>query len=329
MIDLMTRRTMLGGAAALAASPAGSPAALAAGGDEIVAIWPGDAPGRPARPPARTVDERSGNPSRPDRLVSGIDRPTLTVRRPASPNGAGVLILPGGGYTILAYDNEGEEQARWLNAIGVTAFILQYRLPGEGWANRSVVPLQDAQRAIRVIRRDAARHAVDPARLAVMGFSAGGHLAGSLATRHAERTYAPVDAADSLSARPALAGLIYPVVTMAGDFAHGGSRDALLGSGLGATMAERRAASVEMRVDADTPPLFLLHAADDAVVPIANSLALYAAALAMKRPAELHAFDSGGHGFGVRLPATNPTSAWPMLFTAFARSRGVLPPLAS
>lgn len=175
---------------------------------------------------------------------------------------------------------------------------------------------------MRVIRARAGSFAVDPKRVAVLGFSAGGHLAGSLAVRHAEASYAAVDAADRFSARPDLAGLIYPVVSLSESFTHQGSRDNLLGSP--STEPQRRAASVEQRVTADTPPLFLAHASDDDVVPIANSLALYQAALANGRPAELHAFDKGGHGFGVRLPGSTPASAWPDLFAAYAARLGLL-----
>lgn len=316
----VTRRTMLTGMAAtatLAALPA-----QAAGDDDVLPLWPGSPPGAPTPLPRPSYEQRSKDPAFNDRWMRGVDHPSLTVRRAAQPNGTAVMLVPGGGYGFLAIDNEGEEQARWLNAIGITAFILRYRIPTEGWANRSIVPLADAQRGLRLIRASAARYGVDPAKVLAIGFSAGGHLAGSLATRHAERVYAPVDAADQLSARPDLAGLIYPVVSMAAPFTHLGSRDNLFGTG--ADPKALAAASVENRVTANTPPIFLTHASDDGLVPIANSLALYQAMLAAKRPAELHAFDQGGHGFGVRLAKTVPASAWPTLFAAYARRCGVL-----
>jgi acetyl esterase/lipase len=309
--------TGMAATATLAALPA-----QAAGDDDVLPLWPGSPPGAPTPLPRPSYEQRSKDPAFNDRWMRGVDHPSLTVRRAAQPNGTAVMLVPGGGYGFLAIDNEGEEQARWLNAIGITAFILRYRIPTEGWANRSTVPLADAQRGLRLIRASAARYGVDPAKVLAIGFSAGGHLAGSLATRHAERVYAPVDAADQLSARPDLAGLIYPVVSMAAPFTHLGSRDNLFGTG--ADPKALAAASVENRVTADTPPIFLTHASDDGLVPIANSLALYQAMLAAKRPAELHAFDQGGHGFGVRLAKTVPASAWPTLFAAYARRCGVL-----
>ncbi len=316
-----SRRQVLGGVAALPF--AGAALAEPVNWGETITLWPGAAPGAPTKLPVGKVEQRSKDPAFNDRWLTGIAQPTLMIRRPTTANGAAVLIVPGGGYGFLAIDNEGEEQARWLTALGVTCYILSYRLPGEGWADRARVPLQDAQRAMRVIRARAAVDRIDPARVATLGFSAGGHLAGSLATRHAEQVYAPVDAADRLSARPALAGLIYPVISLDAAFTHAGSRDNLLGTG--AAPAQRSATSVEQRVTADTPPIFLAHAADDGLVPIANSLALYQAMLDKQRDAELHAFDRGGHGFGVRLPKSIPASAWPMLFTAYARRLEVFP----
>ena len=320
-MDELTRRGLIGAAAATAL--AGRALSQTGAGDEVVPLWPKAIPGASGRPVARKVEDHARTPGSTDRWTTGIDAPALVVKRPASPNGAAVLLVPGGGYGFLSYDNEGIEQARWLNALGVTCFILLYRLPGEGWGDRHLVPLQDAQRAMRVIRAGATRFGVDAARIAVLGFSAGGHLAGSLATRHGEAAYAPVDAADRLSARPDLAGLIYPVISMDAAITHQGSRDKLLGPAPDAAMLA--AASVERRVDAATPPVFLAHASDDRTVPVANSLAMYTAMLAANRPAELHVFDEGGHGFGVRLAKAVPASAWPTLFAAYAARKGVFP----
>jgi acetyl esterase/lipase len=292
-------------------------------GNDVLPLWPGKAPGAPQQLPNQNIMERSSDPLFHDRWIFGVARPTITVRRPANANGAAVLLCPGGGYGFLAWDNEGEEQARWLNALGITCFILSYRLPAEGWANRSVVPLQDAQRAMRLIRARAQMFGIDPARVAVLGFSAGGHLAGSLATRFGEQVYTPVDDADAQSARPDLVGLIYPVITMSEAFTHEGSRDNLLGPD--SSEEQRRHASVDLRVTGDTPPIFLAHNSDDGLVPIQNSLVLYQALLQAQRPSELHAFGKGGHGFGVRLPKNVPISAWPQLFHKFGADQGVFP----
>jgi acetyl esterase/lipase len=318
----LTRRMVLGATAALASAPARAWAQIGPG-DEVIELWPGDPPGRTRVPILHKIDDQSHDPAKPDRWVTGVARPVLVVRRAARPNGAAALVVPGGGYGFLSYDNEGTSQAAWLNARGVTAFILLYRLPGEGWARREDVPLQDAQRAMRRIRADAARFAIRSDRVAVLGFSAGGHLAGWLATRHAASVYAPVDAADRLSARPDMAALIYPVISLDAPFTHGGSRDNLLGPG--AAPAGRRARSIELCVDAQTSPVFLVHAADDDLVPVANGIAMFEAMRAAQRPAALHVFEEGGHGFGVRLPETMPASAWPGLFAAFAAKHGVLP----
>ena len=316
----MDRRAALIAAAGFAALP-GLARAQTGATDETIDLWPGAPPGHSGGKILRKVADQSKDPAKRDRWVTGIERPVLIVRRPARPNGTGMLVLPGGGYAFLSYDNEGLSQADWLNARGVTVFILLYRLPGEGWSRREDVPLQDAQRAMRLIRASAAGLGVAKDRIGVLGFSAGGHLAGSLATRHAETVYAPVDAADSQDARPDVAGLIYPVVSLDAPFTHGGSRDTLLGEGAG--VEARRERSVERRVDGATPPVFLMHATDDELVPPANSIALYQAMEAAKRPVALHIFEDGGHGFGVRLPTAMQAAAWPDLFVTFAARHGL------
>jgi acetyl esterase/lipase len=316
-----TRRALLAGGAAALTMVSARVVAQPMAGDETVPLWPGAIPGdRHARIVRRTADQ-SQDPAHPDCWLTGIASPVMVVKRPLRPNGSAVLIVPGGGYGFLSYDNEGTSQAAWLNARGVTAFILLHRLPGEGWDARELVPLQDAQRAMRLIRGGAAHYAIDPKRIAVLGFSAGGHLAGSLATRYAEQSYYPVDRVDSLSARPDLAGLLYPVVSMEAPFTHEGSRDNLLGKG--ASVQLRLAASVERRVTRNTPPTFIAHAGDDGLVPVANSVALYTALNTAKVSAELHIFDGGGHGFGARLPKTMTASGWPELFYAYGVKKAV------
>lgn len=322
-----SRRALLGGVAALGAASMLRPGKAEAGptaltyGGETIALWPGTAPGAPKVLPKEKIEQRSKDAAFDDRWITGVASPSLEVRRPAYRDGSAAIIIPGGGYGFLAWDNEGEEQANWLTRRGVTCFILKYRLPGEGWANRSLVPLQDAQRAVRLVRQQASDFGIDEKRIAVLGFSAGGHLAGSVTTRFDEKVYAPVDAADALSARPDLAGLIYPVISLVQNFTHAGSRDNLLGEG--SSEASRRAGSVENCVTADTPPCFLVASGDDGLVPIENSLAMYRAMLAKQRPSEFHGFDRGGHGFGVRYKDDIPVHVWPELFHAYGVRHGV------
>ncbi|MBW3617205.1 MAG: alpha/beta hydrolase [Proteobacteria bacterium] len=326
MADL-TRRAALSACAA-AALPLESRAQTVNYADdpgEVLRLWPGQAPGAPARLPTEVVTERSATPATlRDRYVEHVAVPTLTVLRPARPNGAAMLIIPGGGYQRVVIDKEGFETARWLNARGVTAFVLRYRLPGDGWTPRGEAPLQDAQRAVRLLRQGAASLRIDPGRVAVLGFSAGGHLAASLATRHAAPTYASVDAADALTARPDLAVLGYPVILMEGPAVHAGSRTQLLGS---SPSAERiGAATPSLTVGPQTPPTLILHAADDASVPVENALAMFTALRAAGRQAELHVFEEGGHGFGLRAIAGKPVAAWPDLMLTWLNRHGYSDP---
>jgi len=208
-----------------------------------------------------------------------------------------------GAYRLVSVVNEGVEVAARLNRAGVTVFVLTYRLPGEGWERRADVPLQDAQRAVRLIRARAAQFQIDPEKLSVLGFSAGGHLAATLATQSDESTYVGVDAADQLSARPFAAALIYPVVTMS------------------PTDADIRRRSAELHVDAGTRPVFAVHARDDPAVPVENTLNLVAAMRAAKRPIEAHLLQEGGHAFGVGYPPT-PSALWPELLLAWLNRLG-------
>jgi acetyl esterase/lipase len=290
---------------------------------ETVDLWPDRVPGMPAAPLVETVRERSTDPAYNDRIVLGISRPRLVVFRPARPNGAAVLIMPGGGYSWVVVDKEGYEMARLLAARGITAFVLFYRLPGEGWAQGPDVALADAQRAMRVIRHRARGYGIDPAKVCAMGFSAGGHVCADLLTRFATRTYGTGDAADALSARPDAAAPIYPVISMTVPEAHAGSRRNLIGEH--ASPALERAHSPHLNVPADAPPCFLLHAEDDASVPVANTLLLHGALRARAIPTEMHLFPDGGHGFGLRLARGKSVEHWPGLFLAWGRYRGLWP----
>jgi acetyl esterase/lipase len=285
---------------------------------ETIDLWPNGAPGRPPRGLSETVDERSTDPLVTDRAVYGITRPRMAVFRPDRPNGGAVLLTPGGGYRWVVVDKEGYEMARWLAARGFTAFVLFYRLPGEGWASGPDTPLADAQRAIRLIRQRARTYAIEPERVAAMGFSAGGHVCADLAARFAARVYEPVDAADRLSAKPCCAAPIYPVISMDPAIAHPGSRSLLLGAA--PSSALEIAHSPDRNVPADAPPHFLLHAEDDDVVPVENTLRLRAALKARGIPVETHLFEHGGHGFGLRKTAGKPVETWPDLWRAWART---------
>lgn len=284
-------------------------------------LWPSGAPGMPVAPPVEQVTERSDDPLVTDRAVLGIAVPRLVVFRPDRPNGAAVLLLPGGGYRHVVVDKEGYEMARWLTARGFTAFVLFYRLPYDGWAAGANVCLADAQRAMRLIRHRRRDFAIDPERVAAMGFSAGGHLCADLGTRFATPTYDPVDAADTLAAKPICAAPIYPVVSMSLPLAHAGSRERLLGANPGS--AKEAAHSPDRNVPGDAPPFFILHAEDDDVVPAENSVLLHAALKAQGIGVEMHLFEHGGHGFGLRKAVGKPVEAWPDLWRAWARGRGL------
>jgi acetyl esterase/lipase len=322
MVTPLDRRALLGLTATVAATPALAQPAPPPDPTEVIPLWPGRPPGARVALPREQVTDRVKTSGFQDRFVTGVSRPLITVFRPARPNGAALLVAPGGGYIRVVIDKEGFEVGHRLAAAGITAFVLRYRLPGEGWDRPADVPLQDAQRAMRLIRAGAPRWRLDPKRVAAMGFSAGGHVAASLATGHASPVYAPVDAADHQDARPDLSALIYPVIDMARPHAHAGSREALLGKA--PTRAAEAAFSPQRHVSFTTPPTFLVHAGDDPSVPVENSLDYLAALRGQAIPAEGHVFEEGGHGFGIRLAQGKPCAAWPELFLAWAGRRGFL-----
>lgn len=312
------RRTLLGaGAATLVAAPA---LAQVTPAPERIPLWPGRPPGEPAAGVKDVVIQRSKTPG--DLAWTSVGDPVLVVARPAKPNGAAVLLIPGGGYTRVATRREPGATALDLARRGYVAFELLYRLPHDGWAAGPDAPLQDAQRAIRLIRAGAGRRwAIDPAKVGVMGFSAGGHLAARIATRFALRTYDPVDAADALSARPMVAGLFYPVVTMLDDGVHASSRRELLGSRLGDAAWQRRY-SAQLDIPSDAAPCFVTTNTDDKTVPAANSLLMYAGLAAAKIPAELHIFDHGGHGPPAARKTGQPID-WLGMYLAFIADQGM------
>ena len=286
-------------------------------------IWPNKVgPGSEKLTLTQEVLERSKRADLKDRAVVKVTAPTLTVYRPEKPNGVGLLVTPGGSYQRVVLDKEGSDLAAPFNAAGVTLFVLTYRLPGDGHENGKDVPLADAQRALRLIRARAAEWGLRADRIGVMGFSAGGHVAASLATGFARKVYAKQDAADDLSARPDFAVLGYPVITMKEPAVHKGSRTQLIGTNPPAELIE--AYSMEAQVSKDTPPTFLLHADDDTSVVPENSILFYQGLKKAGVSASLHIFPSGKHGFGIRGADGLPAAVWPALTLDWLQARGLL-----
>ncbi|WP_176597102.1 MULTISPECIES: alpha/beta hydrolase [Sphingobium] len=320
-MTILDRRTLLTGAAATAtlASAAAAQSFPVPQGFERFPIWPGKAPGGEHVTVQEVETLRRPDSGPDDGMFAHIVTPTLTMLRPAKPNGAAMMLIPGGGYSRVAIGHEGYSIARRFAQAGYTCFVLLYRLPGDGWAAGPEAPLQDAQRALRLIRSLAAKEKFDANRVGVIGFSAGGHLAAWLTSRTAE-SYKPIDAADREPARAAVAAYMYPVIQMEGEFVHAGSRTQLLGPN--PTPEQMRAYSLDQNVSETTPPAFLAHALNDKVVPFQNSIAMLSALRAKAIPAECHLFETGGHGFGITQQA-EASAPWPDLFLAFAKRHGV------
>jgi acetyl esterase/lipase len=258
-----------------------------------------------------------GTPARYEKVTE----PTLTVFLPPKEKATGtaVLICPGGGYAALAFNHEGYAIARWLNDNGIAGIILKYRLPSDLiMKDKSVGPLQDAQEAMRMIRRNASAWNINPQKIGVIGFSAGGHLASTLSTHFSEKVY---DVKDTISARPDFSLLIYPVITFDASFTHAGSRRNLIGENPAEETVKHF--SNELQITEKTPPAFLVHSGDDKAVPVKNSIVYYQGLQKYNIPAELHIFQKGGHGYG--LSADNGTqSAWPGLCINWLRFAGIL-----
>jgi acetyl esterase/lipase len=265
-------------------------------------VWPDQAPGEqgnigdektlPQEGP-RTVT-RVTNVTRPEILVFLAPKETNT--------GAAVVVCPGGGYHILAMDLEGEEVARWLNGVGVNAVVLKYRVPRRPEHPKHLAPLQDAQRAMSLVRSRAAEWEIDPEKIGILGFSAGGHLAAATATNFSKRAYDPVDDTDNVSCRPDFVVLVYPAYLT--------------------TESSPLQLASEIRVGKDTPPVFFVHAGDDRISS-ENSVAMYAALKNAGVASELHVYTRGGHGFGL-LPSEHPVSTWPARCEEWLKSQGIL-----
>ena len=254
-----------------------------------------------------------------DGRVSNVHQPSLTPY-PAPQERASrtaVIVCPGGGYNRLAIDKEGRATAEWLNSIGVSAFVLKYRLKEYGHP----APLRDVLRAVRLLRSDAVRWAIAPDRIGVLGFSAGGHLAASAGTLFDEVDGRTGAALDATSARPDFLVLVYPVIRLTGPNAHTGSGQSLLGANGTPAMLERY--SLDSRVTKDTPPSFLVHGGTDISVPPENSVAFYLALRRAGVPAELHLYQEGAHGVGLE-PSHGPISDWPKRCAEWLSAKGLL-----
>jgi acetyl esterase/lipase len=262
-------------------------------GHLTIPVWPGAAPGAQANLPAEadtTTAKDNLVAGRPVVRLGNVSVPTLTLYSPKGNNtGAAVVVFPGGGYQILAMDLEGTEVCDWLNSSGITCILLKYRVPDSGPYPKSAAALQDAQRAMGLVRQHAAAWKIDPKRVGVLGFSAGGHLAAAISTHYEKRLYNPIDAADKLSCRPDFAVVVYP----------------------GYLAMEHRhfALNPDIHPTAGTPPTFLVQAEDDPV-HVENAVVYFMALKNAKVPAELHVYAQGGHGYGLRLTEL-PVTTWP------------------
>jgi len=276
-------------------------------GHEQIPIWPGEPPDAEV---AGTVVDDAGKPKlvggKPWTYVDKVSRPTMTVYAPKEAStGAAVVVFPGGGYNVLAIDLEGTEACDWLTSKGITCVLLKYRVPCRkvGPYRNCPAALEDAQRTVGLLRSQASRWKIDPGKIGVLGFSAGGHMVAAMSTHFDKRLYAPVDAADKESCRPDFAVALYP--------------------GHLAVPEKDFALNPDLKVTSRTSPTFLLHAEDDPVDPVENTLVYYAALRKAGVPAEMHVYVKGGHAFGLR-PTEAPITLWPQQVEAWLRTIGVI-----
>jgi acetyl esterase/lipase len=270
-------------------------------------LWPTVAPGaQPSSiPEGDTTTAKDNRPAgKPVIRIGNVSNPTLTLYTPKDKNtGAAVVVFPGGGYRILAIDLEGTEVCDWLNSAGITCILVKYRVPEPGPYPKSSAPLQDAQRAVGIVRAHAAEWHIDPSRIGVLGFSAGAHLAAALSTHFDQRLYDPIDASDKLSCRPDFAVIVYP--------------------GYLALAEQNFAPNADIHPTAQTPPTFLVQAEDD-TVHVENSIVYFLALKNAKVPAELHIYSQGGHGYGLRRTEL-PVTTWPQTVEIWLHTIHVLP----
>ncbi len=274
---------------------------LAASDPQTMEMWPGPPPGETGSIGEETVTKLSDGKTKG---ISNVSKPTITVYRPESNTGLAMVVCPGGGYSHLAWDHEGEQIARWLNENGITAVLLKYRVPRREGTPKDRPPpqaLMDAQRALSLTRSHATDWGIDPKRIGILGFSAGGHLAAWASTSGDTRAYEAIDAADKADCQPDFAVIIYP-----GGVVKRGTSDL----------------TPEMCVDAETPPMFIAMSNDDPVGP-ENAVQLYLALKRAEVPAELHIYADGGHGYGIRKTGS-PSASWPRRCEEWLRNRKLL-----
>lgn len=283
------------------------PAWQPAPGHTTLNLWPHEAPGAGANPGPEVDINTAKDPliaGRPIIRLTNVSTPTLTLYAPAGKgSGAAVVVFPGGGYHILAIDLEGTEVCDWLTSSGIACILVKYRVPDSGPYPKSSAALQDAQRTVGLVRAHAAEWHIDPHRIGVLGFSAGGHLLAALSTHFEKRLYDPVDAEDSLSCRPDFAVIVYP--------------------GYLADAERNFAPNPDIQVTAQSPPTFIVQTEDDPV-HVESSIVYFSALKKAKVPAEMHIYAEGGHGYGLR-PTELPVTGWPRLVEAWLRTIHVLP----
>jgi len=276
-------------------------------GHITVNVWPGTAPGATANLPAEadTTTAKDGLVAgKPVVRIGNVSTPTLTLYTPKGNNtGVAVVVFPGGGYSILAIDLEGTEVCDWLNTAGINCVLLKYRVPHTGPYPKSAAALQDAQRALGLVRQHAAEWKIDPNRVGVLGFSAGGHLAAAISNHFEQRLYDPIDAADKLSCRPDFAVVVYP--------------------GYLALEDKNFAANADINPTANTPPTFIVQAEDDPV-HVENAVVYFLALKNAKVPSELHVYAQGGHGYGLRR-TERPITTWPQAVETWLHTIKILP----
>lgn len=275
-----------------------------------IPLWPEGVPGAIPNATAEVVE---------DGRLSNVHVPTLTayLAPPGLANGTAAIVCPGGAYARLAVEKEGTAVAQWLNSLGVSVFVLRYRLKEYGHP----APLRDVLRAVRLVRSDAAKWKIDPSRIGVVGFSAGGHLASSAGTLFDAPEGRTGAAIDAVSAAPDFLVLVYPVISLKPPFYHGGSRDNLLGKAPSPELVDHLC--TDLQVSPRTPPAFLVHGGTDATVPAENSVMFYSALRRAKVPAELHVYQEGPHGIGLN-PGYGAMSDWPARCAEWMKARGLL-----